>query len=302
MEPLVKKQLIESVKNIKNKLKQMQQDEDDLELTQKKIFKPIIDPLKAIASLNSLSENNNITREKSAKCVTEKNIEESFNEECGDHDEKNISVDEFKTPSKKIEKIVKVLTPKPLIKDKVDNIKKNINIPFGVRTVGEQMLIGNTPITFPVNTTPDIPMMTIDSKTYEMTSGLTELLFESRPNSDVIAEKDKLMYKDILIRTNAHKRGFSPSGQIQGNSGLKYCKIVKPLFYEPETGTEKHGGNLPTLKKYASNIDLVYWDDPNELIDRLKIIIASKDAGNSGHDNEIISIIEELKEAGIIKE
>ncbi|CAG9137606.1 unnamed protein product, partial [Plutella xylostella] len=46
----------------------------------------------------------------------------------------------------------------------------------------------------------------------------------------------------------------------------------------------------------------VYWDDPNELIERLQLLIASKDAGNTNHDNEILSIIEELKEAGIIKE
>jgi hypothetical protein len=43
-----------------------------------------------------------------------------------------------------------------------------------------------------------------------------------------------------------------------------------------------------------------YWADPNELVDRLKLMIASRDAGHSGHDNEILSIIEELREARII--
>ncbi|CAG9137958.1 unnamed protein product [Plutella xylostella] len=65
---------------------------------------------------------------------------------------------------------------------------------------------------------------------------------------------------------------------------------------------EKLGGNLTKFKSYKSNTDLVYWDDPNELIERLQLLIASKDAGNTNHDNEILSIIEELKEAGIIKE
>jgi hypothetical protein len=41
-----------------------------------------------------------------------------------------------------------------------------------------------------------------------------------------------------------------------------------------------------------------YWDDPNELVDRLRLLIASRDAGHSGHENEILSIIEELREAG----
>ncbi|CAG9137698.1 unnamed protein product [Plutella xylostella] len=39
---------------------------------------------------------------------------------------------------------------------------------------------------------------------------------------------------------------------------------------------EKLGGNLTKFKSYKSNTDLVYWDDPNELIERLQLLIASK--------------------------
>ena len=46
---------------------------------------------------------------------------------------------------------------------------------------------------------------------------------------------------------------------------------------------------------------LVYWNDPNELVDRLRLLLASKAAGNTGLSNEILSIYEELYEAGIIK-
>lgn len=46
--------------------------------------------------------------------------------------------------------------------------------------------------------------------------------------------------------------------------------------------------------------ELTYWDDPNELVDRLRLILSSKTAGHSAHDNEIISIVEELREASII--
>jgi hypothetical protein len=48
-------------------------------------------------------------------------------------------------------------------------------------------------------------------------------------------------------------------------------------------------------------IDLIYWDDPNELVERLHLLIASQAAGNFNHRNEIISIIEELREANIIE-
>jgi len=40
-----------------------------------------------------------------------------------------------------------------------------------------------------------------------------------------------------------------------------------------------------------NKIDYVYWDDPNELVDRLQLFDASRRAGNN--DNEILSIIEE---------
>ncbi|KAE9543659.1 hypothetical protein AGLY_002055 [Aphis glycines] len=46
--------------------------------------------------------------------------------------------------------------------------------------------------------------------------------------------------------------------------------------------------------------NLVYWDNPNELVDRLRLL-ASKAAGNTGVSTEIISIFEELLEAGLIK-
>lgn len=45
----------------------------------------------------------------------------------------------------------------------------------------------------------------------------------------------------------------------------------------------------------------VYWDNVNELVSRLRLLIASQTAGHSGHHNEIISIVEELREAGVIK-
>ena len=44
----------------------------------------------------------------------------------------------------------------------------------------------------------------------------------------------------------------------------------------------------------------MYWNDVNELVDRLKLLVAEKSAGNNSHDNEIMSIIEELREERLI--
>ena len=47
-------------------------------------------------------------------------------------------------------------------------------------------------------------------------------------------------------------------------------------------------------------MDYVFWDDPNELINRLRLLLAELEAGNQSHTNEIHSVIEELKEVGYI--
>ena len=49
-----------------------------------------------------------------------------------------------------------------------------------------------------------------------------------------------------------------------------------------------------------NKIDFVHWDDPNELVDRLRLLEASRQAGNNSHDPEILSIHEELREIGLI--
>lgn len=57
------------------------------------------------------------------------------------------------------------------------------------------------------------------------------------------------------------------------------------------------------LKRFDMNehVSYTYWDNANELVDRLRLLIASQSAGNTGHTNEIVSIIEELRESNIIR-
>ena len=49
-----------------------------------------------------------------------------------------------------------------------------------------------------------------------------------------------------------------------------------------------------------NKIDYVYWDDTNELVARLRLLEASRQANHNAHDNKILFIIEELCEAGLI--
>lgn len=58
----------------------------------------------------------------------------------------------------------------------------------------------------------------------------------------------------------------------------------------------------PDLMRHYRNkhVSYTYWDNPNELVDRLRLLVASQAAGHTGHVNEISSIVEELREAAVI--
>ena len=51
---------------------------------------------------------------------------------------------------------------------------------------------------------------------------------------------------------------------------------------------------------HDSRPEYIHWDDPNVLVDRLQLLLGSQAAGNPSHNNEIMSIIEELRDAQII--
>lgn len=132
----------------------------------------------------------------------------------------------------------------------------------------------------------------IGNKSWALTPGLYSLLFHKKPEQYDSSELD--IYKRILLETNAHRRNYDPSNQLKGNRGYKYKEIINKLFSTTYTGK---GLMQVNLKKP----NYIYWDDPNEIVDRLKLLIASQHAGNNNHSNEIISIIEELREANIIE-
>jgi len=157
----------------------------------------------------------------------------------------------------------------------------------------------------------------IDEEVYKGTHGLYELIFSKKPEN--YTENDLRTYQQILDKTNAHKKNYDSLGQIKGNRGFKYTNILRKLFdHDYNTRRKKSSGagyskkNFNTFfHKYSTpethlnytnqSKQLVYWDDPNELVDRLRLLIASETAGNNNHRNEIISIIEELREANIIQ-
>lgn len=136
----------------------------------------------------------------------------------------------------------------------------------------------------------------VDGKSYPLTSGLQELIFSRYPSEKLYTEDDVDSYLDIVQRSGAIHRNYDKSLQYAGNKSHKYKLIMNLL---------KRKGSLPPtgsgLMKYSKNkLDYVYWDDPNELVARLKLLLASQEAGHNNHSNEITSILEELRETNVI--
>ena len=131
---------------------------------------------------------------------------------------------------------------------------------------------------------------------------------------------------DVLKRTNAYRRNFDSDSQIQGSTDAKYITLIKPYLAKkgllksssvpefrqelPSTSrllppqrarsTRTKSGKGAMLNLSKKKLDYVYYDNLNEIIDRLRLLTASQMAGHTGHNNEINSILEELREARII--
>ena len=160
---------------------------------------------------------------------------------------------------------------------------------FGVRVNlnKSKYYIGNQEIEFD-----EEDCVRVGGETYHGSRGLFELLFMRNPDKHEITNSDKRKYKQILEISSAHKQGFHPNGRTASSAGVKYLHIIQKFF-------SSVGRSL--LPVTDNKIDNVHWDDPNELVDRLALLIASEKAGNLGLIAEIASIEEELREANFIK-
>ncbi len=190
----------------------------------------------------------------------------------------------------------------PMTREYIDNYlndhNKEFDHSYGVNhdEVLNKWLIGNSVINFHSNNN-DFKLNDLE---YTGTRGLYELMFKTVPKD--YTKEDAEQYRKIILSTNLHKRNFDENSQIRGSTSLKYKKIIKPLLTNQNTFTGAAYKSEQTLIQYNSKpVEYRYWNDINELINRLRLLVASKQAGNTSLDNEISSVEEELREEGIIE-
>ena len=158
---------------------------------------------------------------------------------------------------------------------------------------GPPFKLGKFPIRLTENT------IQVGETKYESTPGLLELIFLKTSKPEKYRAKDLQTYAEILRQTNVHRKNFTKKGHIKAESSEKYRNIIKPAL----AGKFEYGTGIDIQNKKLNDLPLqyIYFDDPNEIIERLRLITASAAAGNTAHTNEIISIISELRERRIIE-
>ena len=119
------------------------------------------------------------------------------------------------------------------------------------------------------------------------TPGLWELITMKMPNDQVYDDEDYGNYAEIFVNTNALKRGnVIESRTPKANKSWKWNHLLKQIWSERD--------------KYGGRGVVIIPSDPNTLLERLGLLMASKGAGNTEVGNEIVSICDELKRQNIL--
>lgn len=277
------------------------------------VYKPIIDPIKKISDDKIKEDPEKVESTPIKKEL--KNESDSIFRTAPAYRRKLFATSEKKHNSSAFDEMQTDSTA-DVIKQKIHEHSKQYSSAdkdnvFGIRTQHGELYMGKHPIT--VKTDDDQMSYFVKNKKFPVTTGLSDLLLMNNP--PYYTNQDLDTYKDMLTLTSAHKKNYNANGIIRRpKSSVKYAKIISNLF--PEKGNTKNVGGKgmqwrqrQQMKKpqtayktfnRTSVYDYKYWDNPNELVDRLRLLVSSQAAGHTGHNNEIIAIIEELREAKII--
>ena len=155
----------------------------------------------------------------------------------------------------------------------------------------------------------------IDGTEYQGTPGLWELITSKIPDNEIFTDDDYENYQDILIKTNAMRLNNDPgSAKPKGSRSEKWRVYVKPIW-DMYKDMEKDGSGIDKRKgrpcsplskannktiSGAAGATLILPSDPSALLVRFDLLIASKQAGNTGVQNEIVSICDELLRQKVI--
>ena len=129
------------------------------------------------------------------------------------------------------------------------------------------------------------------------THGLWKLITTKNLSLDKI-EWDKMDEEDyvrLVEKTHVLHRGNNPNSPYAKSSGGKKWNSILTFIWHTDR-FPKRG----EFKEYEGQGVVVIPSDPNALLERLDLLLASQKAGHTGVRNELVSICDELKRQGVL--
>ena len=164
---------------------------------------------------------------------------------------------------------------------------------FGIRKEYGHHVIGNKHVIVDGD---DI-VIKENGERFEGTPGLWELITSKTPK--IYTDGDYDNYSDLMAMTNAIRVGNDENSRYpKASKSYKWLNIIRPIWNRIK---EHYIYRYPEKKEgYEGEGVVVIPSDPNALLERLDLLIASQGAGHTGVRNELVSICDELKRQGVL--
>ena len=174
-----------------------------------------------------------------------------------------------------------------------------LNIPnrdpdFGITKKGRDHFIGKEHVIIKNNNI-YLPKL---GETFIGTDGLWELLISKNPQN--FTDEDYDNYDDLMVITDAlHRDNDEDNPHPKGNhKSYKWLNIIRPIWYRKKGVVYRPPKKMEGYEEGSGVV--VIPSDPNALLERLDLLLASQEAGHTGVRNELVSICDELKRQGVL--
>ena len=162
--------------------------------------------------------------------------------------------------------------------------KKYLNRPnpdktFGVRKIDGHHYIGDKHVIIKDD---DI---IVGNDRFVGTRGLWDLITSKNPDKSDYDKVDKEEYEDLMVKTNALHQNNDPKNPHPKSSGGDKWKFLKPFWEKKEKLRRER-----CFFGYEGKGVVVIPSDPNALVKRLDLLLASQEAGHTGVGNELVGI------------
>ena len=164
--------------------------------------------------------------------------------------------------------------------------RSNTDETFGIRNEKGLSYIGDKQVIIVNNN------IIVDDRKFKGTRRLWELLMSKNPNTFYVDDDDYNEYSKLMVKTNALHKDYNPKNPYPRSSRGNKWNLVRDIWANREDIRKKEG--------YEGEGVVVIPSDPNALLERLDLLLASQEAGHTGVRNDLVSICDELKRQGVL--